>query len=116
MSAESHTHGVGAAGHAQAAHEHPHPQARQYLVIAAILTVITILEVAIFYIEPIKASLIFAPLLLALSALKFALVAMFYMHLKFDGRLLSTLFVGPLLIAAGTIVALLFLFDHFVLG
>jgi hypothetical protein len=28
----------------------------------------------------------------------------------------TTVFVGPLVIAAGTIVALLFLFGHFVLG
>ena len=96
-------------------HEHPHPQTREYVVIAAILTVITIVEVAIFYIQPLKESAIFVPLLLVLSAAKFALVAMFYMHLKFDGRLLTTLFVGPLVIAGGTIVALLFLFGHFLL-
>ena len=109
-----------AAGHAEAGPpgpvEHPHPQARQYLVIATILTVLTVIEVAVFYIDPIRASFVFAPLLLVLSAAKFALVAMFYMHLKFDARMFSTVFVGPLIIAAGTIVALLFLFGHFVLG
>jgi cytochrome c oxidase subunit IV len=107
---EGHGHGTVAGPH-----EHAHPQTREYLVIAAILTVITIVEVAIFYIEPIKVTWMFVPTLLVLSAAKFALVAMFYMHLKFDGRLLTTLFVGPLLIAAATIIALLFLFDHFVL-
>jgi hypothetical protein len=40
---------------------------------------------------------------------------MFYMHLKFDPRLFSALFVAPLMIAAGIIVALLFLFGHLVL-
>jgi cytochrome c oxidase subunit 4 len=108
------------AGHAAAAPpgpvEHPHPQAREYIVIATILTVLTVIEVAVFYIEPIRMSFVFAPLLLALSAAKFALVAMFYMHLKFDARMFTTVFVGPLVIAAGTIVALLFLFGHFVLG
>ncbi len=103
--------------HALEAHpgEKPHPQARQYMVIAATLTIITIVEVAIFFIEPIKQGPMFAPILLTLSAVKFALVVMFYMHLRFDPRLFSALFVAPLLIATGIIVALLFLFGHFVL-
>ena len=96
--------------------EHAHPQARQYMVIAAILTVLTIIEVAVFYIEAIRRGPLLAPILLVLSAVKFALVVMFYMHLKFDPRLFSSLFVGPLLIAAGIIISLLFLFGHFVLG
>ncbi len=117
MNAES-PHGGGLAeAHAPGhPHEHPHPQTREYLVIATILTVLTAIEVAVFYIPAIKASAIFVPLLLVLSAVKFALVVMFYMHLKFDGRLFTTLFVAPLLIAGGTVIALLFLFDHFVLG
>jgi cytochrome c oxidase subunit 4 len=52
-----------------------------------------------------------APILLTLSALKFALVAMFYMHLKFDNRLFSWVFVGPLCFAAAIILALLALFS-----
>ena len=110
MSTSMETHGQSAAARPL---EHPHPQTREYLVIAAILTVITIVEVAIFYIEPLKESVIFVPLLLILSAVKFALVVMFYMHLRFDPRFFSALFVGPLLIAVGLAIALLFLFHHF---
>lgn len=112
MTSETHAHGHELAAHAG---EKPHPQARQYMVIAATLTIITVVEVAIFYIQPIKESFAFVPTLLTLSAVKFALVVMFYMHLKFDPRLFSALFVAPLLIAAGIIVALLFLFGHFAL-
>jgi cytochrome c oxidase subunit 4 len=111
---------TGAHGHGQGLPlgpgEHAHPQARQYLVIAAILTIITVVEVAIFYIEVIRTSPMFAPVLLVLSAVKFAIVVGFYMHLRFDNRLFTALFVWPLLIAVGVIVALLFLFGHFVLG
>jgi cytochrome c oxidase subunit 4 len=103
-------------GHGAHATERPHPTARDYVKVAAALTVLTFIEVAIFYIEPIRQSIVFVPVLLVFSAVKFSLVVMFYMHLRFDGRLLNTLFVGPLLIAAGTVIALLFLFDHFVLG
>jgi cytochrome c oxidase subunit 4 len=34
------------------------------------------------------------------------------MHLKYDHRLFRVLFTGPLIIAMGTIVALLFLFHQ----
>lgn len=47
-----------------------------------------------------------------LSAAKFVLVAMFYMHLKQDPRLLANLFVMPLLIAAVIIAALIILFQY----
>lgn len=90
--------------------EHAHPGAREYLAIATILTVITAVEVAVFYIPAMKSGLV--PVLLTLSALKFALVAMFYMHLKFDHRLFSWLFVTPMIVAALVIIALLKLFGH----
>ena len=41
---------------------------------------------------------------------KFALVVMFYMHLKFDNRFFSFLFGGPLLLALAVVVSLLFIF------
>ena len=50
--------------------------------------------------------MVFVPMLLALSLAKFALVAMFYMHLKQDHRLFSGVFVFPLTIAAIVILAL----------
>jgi cytochrome c oxidase subunit 4 len=93
-----------------AAVEHAHPGARQYIGIAVVLFIITVAEVWIFYVPSMKPVL--APVLLTLSALKFALVAMFYMHLKFDHRLFSWLFVVPMMIAAGVVIALLKLFGH----
>jgi cytochrome c oxidase subunit 4 len=90
--------------------EQGHPGAKEYLGIAIVLTVITAIEVAVFYIPSMKPILV--PLLLSLSALKFGMVAMWYMHLKFDHRLFSWLFVVPMLIAALVIIALLRLFGH----
>ena len=43
-----------------------------------------------------------APLLLILSGTKFALVVMFYMHLKTDHSLFTAIFTVPLLIAIAT--------------
>jgi len=62
----------------------------------------------VFYVPAFRAVLV--PVLLVLSAAKFTLVVMFYMHLKADSRLLTFLFGAPLLLAVGVIVALLFLF------
>ena len=90
--------------------ENPHPGAKEYLGIAVLLTVITAVEVAVFYIPAMKPMLV--PTLLTLSAIKFMLVAMFYMHLKFDARLFSWLFVVPMIVIALIIIALLRLFGH----
>jgi heme/copper-type cytochrome/quinol oxidase subunit 4 len=55
---------------------------------------------------------ILIPVLLVLSAVKFALVAMFYMHLKQDSKLFTGLFVFPLIIAAVIVVSLMLLFSY----
>ncbi len=91
--------------------EHAHPGAKEYLAIAVVLTVITAFEVAIFYIPQMHPVLV--PSLLTLSLLKFSLVVMFYMHLKFDHRLFSWLFVVPMALAAVVILALMKLFGVF---
>lgn len=90
--------------------ERPHPGAKQYVGIAVVLTVLTAIEVAVFYIPAMHPVLV--PTLLSLSATKFGLVTSFYMHLKFDSRVFSWLFYVPMLIAALVIVALLRLFGH----
>jgi heme/copper-type cytochrome/quinol oxidase subunit 4 len=97
-------HGTGRTPHAGAG-------PRTYLVVAAFLVAITIMEVWVFYIPGLARVLV--PILILLSSAKFALVAMFYMHLRFDHAWFSYLFVGPLIIALGLAVALLWLFHHF---
>jgi cytochrome c oxidase subunit 4 len=105
--------------HTDAAHppaHHPeekeHPTWSTYWKVALFLTIVTAVEVAAYYLEPWKTAKFFAASMLLLSAVKFTIVVMFYMHLKYDHRLFRTLFVGPLLIAITTIVALLFLFGQ----
>jgi cytochrome c oxidase subunit 4 len=103
--------GHAAGGHAAAHGAHAHPTWKQYKWVALILTVITIFEVWIYY-TPFTQSKLFAPTLLIMSAVKFAIVVMFYMHLKYDSRLFRALFTGPLIIAVITLISLLFLFGH----
>ena len=91
---------------------HEHPTWKQYKWVALVLTLITVFEVWIYY-TSFKDSLLFVPVLLIMSAVKFAIVVMFYMHLKYDHKLFKALFTGPLIIAMSTLVALLFLFGKF---
>ena len=89
-----------------------HPDWKQYKWVALWLFLITIVEVWVYYIPSFVASPFFVPGLLIMSAVKFAVVVMFYMHLKYDHKLFRALFTGPLLIAVFTITALLFLFHQ----
>jgi cytochrome c oxidase subunit IV len=88
--------------------EHAHPGTGTYLTVAAVLTIITVVEVGVFYAPAFKAVL--APTLLTLSALKFSLVVMFYMHLKADHALFRVVFSFPLMLALVVVISLLFLF------
>jgi cytochrome c oxidase subunit 4 len=44
---------------------------------------------------------------------KFALVAAFFMHLKFDSRVFSTFFAGGLVMAVAAFIAVLAMFRAF---
>lgn len=68
-----------------------HPSPKEYIRIAVVLGAITAMEVAIYYLDLPRGILI--PFLFLLSALKFALVVLWYMHLKFDSRMYARLFM-----------------------
>ena len=93
-----------------------HPTWSTYWKVAVILTLITAVEVWIYYIPSFVASRLFVPSLLIMSAFKFAVVVMFYMHLRYDHKLFRALFTGPLIIAVSTLIGLLFLFGQLKIG
>src|SRR5215203_1289620 len=103
-----------------ATESHDHPTTGMYVKIGVILFVLTALEVGLYeftygeHAGAAGASLqpFFVPLLLLLSAAKFALVAMFYMHLKQDSKLFTGIFVFPLTISAVIIVGLMILMAY----
>lgn len=97
-------------------HAPPHqeihfPTWSTYKWVALILAVLTVAEVWIYY-TPIKGTRLFAPALITLSVIKFTIVVMFYMHLKYDAKIFRGLFLGPLSVALIVIISLLFLFGH----
>jgi cytochrome c oxidase subunit 4 len=90
--------------------ESHHPTGNQYLKIAILLTVITAIEVWAYYVPALVASPLFNPALIIMSALKFVIVVLFYMHIKFDSKLFRVLFTGSMIVALATGTALMFLF------
>jgi cytochrome c oxidase subunit IV len=88
-----------------------HASAATYFKVAAVLTVVTALEIVVIYIRRVAPILI--PLLLTMSAAKFALVVLFFMHLRYDSRVLTLLFLAPLVLATGLIVVLMTLHGAF---
>ena len=82
--------------------EHPatgtaHASTATYLKVAAILTAVTALEYGALFIRRLTPILV--PLLLTMSAAKFMLVVLFFMHLRYDSRALWIVFGGALVIA-----------------
>ena len=92
--------------------QHTHPTNKYYLVVGAFLIGLTVLEVFGYLGETNK---ILPPgaataIILFLSALKFLLVVALYMHLKFDHKLFTGIFVFPAMLATLVIGAMILLF------
>ncbi len=85
-------------------HEHAdHPDSSQYIAIGIILAVFTAIEVAIsFMAVPGELAI---PALIILTVLKFVLVILWFMHLRFDSGWYRRLFVFGLLLALAVYAA-----------
>ncbi len=92
------------------AHGGSHHSQMFYLKIFIGLAIITLVEIWATAWNPISFRI---TALIVMSAAKFALVAMFFMHLKGDRPLFSLLFVAPLFLAMFVFVALVGLFRNF---
>lgn len=84
-----------------------HPTARTFWKVGAILAVITALEFGILYVEALRPLMV--TILFALSIVKFAMVAAYFMHLKFDGRVLSAIFAVGVVLATLITIAVKFI-------
>lgn len=78
-----------------------------------ILAVITAAEVAIYYIDWIQEKGLLIPLLFLFSLVKFSLVVLWFMHLKFDSRTYARFFVMGLAGAVTLYLIVLLLFRTF---
>jgi cytochrome c oxidase subunit IV len=108
-----------AAGAAVHSHEetvtgtgHAHPSDRSYVLIAVLLALITAAEVATFYLED-ELGGVLIPALVVMMVVKFATVAGWFMHLRFDSNLFTRLFVSGILLAVSVYLAMLAAFEFF---
>jgi cytochrome c2/heme/copper-type cytochrome/quinol oxidase subunit 4 len=96
-----------------------HPSLKQYAFIAILLFAITIVEFVIIMDFPGEAEKVIADalgqpsttiLLFLLSGIKFAIVILFYMHLKFDNKFFFWVFIAGMVLAVMVGLALMGLF------
>jgi cytochrome c oxidase subunit IV len=87
------------------------PSDAVYLKIAGVLFVLTGMEVYASYADWLGNA--FLPLLLILMAIKFILVVLFFMHLKFDAKIFGRLFWAGFFLAVTVYVAALATFKFF---
>ena len=80
------------------AERHAHPGPREYVRVAIVLAVVTGLEIALFYIEGLADGVVIAALMI-LMVIKFAMVALWFMHLRFDSLIFRRLFLTGLILA-----------------
>lgn len=84
----------------------PKPRKPNYVGVFGILVVLTLAEVGVTYLPWPR-----APILIPMALLKAGLVALFYMHLKYDRRIFGVVFAMGLLMGIGLILALMALFS-----
>ncbi|HET7036668.1 MAG TPA: cytochrome C oxidase subunit IV family protein [Thermomicrobiaceae bacterium] len=92
--------------------DHAHPGASTYIKLAVVLGIITMAEVITYYLTGLSVYLIVTALII-LSALKFIFVVSYYMHLKYDARLLTGIFVWGLFVATSIILAMMLLYHAY---
>jgi len=88
-----------------------HPSPKEYVRIAIILAVVTAAEVGIYYTKISRGILI--PLLFAFAAIKFTLVVLWFMHLRFDSRTYARFFLLGLAGAITLFIVVLLTFRAF---
>ena len=75
-----------------------HPTEAKYVKVALVLAVLTAVEIVLSYTKFPEAATNAA--LIVLAAIKFVMVAAYFMHLKFDNKLLRRLFITGFVLAS----------------
>ena len=91
---------------------HKHPPDSEYVIVAAILAVLTAIEVGLYYIEELDFTIL-AGALGTLMIIKFGMVIMFFMHLRYDNKLFRRVFLTGVFLAVAVYVAVLMMFHVF---
>jgi cytochrome c oxidase subunit 4 len=100
-------------------HDHAGPTDKLLIQIAVILAVVTAIEVAWSYLPwPDETAWFVGEVagLVVMMAFKFYVVAAYFMHLKWDKKILTGIFYGGLVLAMAVYIAVLFAFEFFAGG
>jgi cytochrome c oxidase subunit 4 len=98
------------AGWTTGGHDTKHPTDVFYVKIALTLGALTALEVSTYYVD---FGVIFLPLLLTVMIIKFTMVVLFFMHLRFDAKIFGRLFWAGAILAVAVYTGALATFHFF---
>lgn len=90
----------------QRAHEPHQPTQLGYVKIAVFLAIVTLAEVIVYQFS--MPAFWYILILVVLAAVKFGTVVAFFMHLRFDGRLLTYIFCTGLALAFSVFAVVIF--------
>ena len=88
------------------AHQHTHPTDATYIKVAIFLAVLTALEVGTYFLQDASTALLVA-VLFPMMVIKFSVVCLWFMHLRFDNPLFKRVFVFGLVLAVAVYVIVL---------
>lgn len=91
-------------------HAHPVGATRTYWMIGIFLILITVIEVSAYFLDDVYGALAI-PTVLVVSAIKFITVVAFYMHLKYDSKIFTGVFIFPMALAT-LVIGSLYLLYH----
>jgi cytochrome c oxidase subunit 4 len=102
--------------HVEGKHHHEHvaahtghgPSDGMYVRVALFLALLTALEVSTYYVD---FGPLFLPVLLILMVIKFVMVVLFFMHLRFDSKMFGRLFWSGLILAVAVYIGTLTSFE-----
>jgi cytochrome c oxidase subunit 4 len=90
-----------------------HPSDWLYAKVALVLGVLTGIEVFTYFESVLDWGKLLMPLLIVLMGIKFYLIAAYFMHLKYDPKILRRAFLVGILLALGVYLIMLIAFEFF---
>ena len=75
-----------------------HPTPKKYVQIAIVLGILTAIEIALYYTEDIV-GIFTDPILIILAVGKFIIVVGWFMHLRFENKMVNRFFTGGMILA-----------------
>ena len=75
-----------------------HPTPKKYVQIAIVLGILTAIEIALYYTED-SVGVFTDPILIILAVGKFIIVVGWFMHLRFENKMVNRFFTGGMILA-----------------